>query len=169
MLGIYPRTSVKEAWYGAAADTLRQYMVDGNLDGGCKLCHLAIESGNYSGTKARYYDGYAHSIDYTKKNGLLKWFGKQSFKVLPPKVFEFELSNVCNLECVMCDGYFSSSIRQNREHLPPLSNPYDDKFVDERAEFLPGITDLKFLGGEPFLIDAYLKIWERVESHKSGY
>jgi len=34
--------------------------------------------------------------------------------------------------------------------------------VDELEEFLPHLTDAKFLGGEPFMIDVYLKIWERI-------
>jgi uncharacterized Fe-S cluster-containing radical SAM superfamily protein len=75
---------------------------------------------------------------------------------------EFELSNKCNIECVMCDGYFSSSIRKNREKLPALESPYNDAFVNELDEFIPHLTDAKFLGGEPFMIDIYLKIWERI-------
>jgi MoaA/NifB/PqqE/SkfB family radical SAM enzyme len=79
-----------------------------------------------------------------------------------PRVMEFELSNECNLECVMCNGYFSSSIRKNREKLPASVSPYNDQFVDELDQFIPHLTDAKFLGGEPFMIDIYLKIWERI-------
>jgi MoaA/NifB/PqqE/SkfB family radical SAM enzyme len=62
----------------------------------------------------------------------------------------------------MCNGYFSSSIRKNREHLPAMNNPYNDQFVDELDEFIPHLQVAKFLGGEPFMIDIYLKIWERI-------
>jgi organic radical activating enzyme len=62
----------------------------------------------------------------------------------------------------MCNGSFSSSIRKNREKLPPIISPYNEKFVDELEEFIPHLTDAKFLGGEPFMIDIYLSIWERI-------
>jgi organic radical activating enzyme len=62
----------------------------------------------------------------------------------------------------MCSGYFSSKIRDKREGLPPMKNPYDDTFVEQVTEFMPYLTDMKFLGGEPFMIKQYLSIWERV-------
>jgi sulfatase maturation enzyme AslB (radical SAM superfamily) len=75
---------------------------------------------------------------------------------------EFELSNTCNLECVMCTGEFSSSIRKNREKLPPLNDPYGPEFIEQLEEFIPYLTDTKFYGGEPFLIDLYYDIWEKI-------
>ncbi|HWB63545.1 MAG TPA: radical SAM protein [Chitinophagales bacterium] len=164
IFGQYPKQTIREAWYGEPADRLRGYIRKNDLGGGCKMCGLAFEVKNFSGAKAGYYDSYVDVPEAgPKQNFIEKLFGnKQDKPVAPPRVFEFELSNTCNLECVMCDGYFSSTIRNKREHLPPVKNPYDDKFVEEVASFLPGITDLKFLGGEPFLIEIYLKIWERV-------
>jgi len=79
---------------------------------------------------------------------------------------EFELSNKCNLECVMCKGELSSTIRKNREKLPPMSNPYDSRFVEQLEEFIPHLEEAKFLGGEPFLIDLYYDIWERIAEIK---
>ena len=75
---------------------------------------------------------------------------------------EFETSNVCNLECTMCKGYYSSAIRKNREHLPPLENPYDDKFVRQLEPYIPHLTEAHFLGGEPFLIESYYRIWDLI-------
>lgn len=92
--------------------------------------------------------------------------GKNNNKVAWPKVFEFEISNLCNLECIMCNGYFSSAIRKNREKLPKLHSPYDDNFVEQLKPFLPHLTDAKFLGGEPFLIDLYYKIWDELIDNK---
>lgn len=79
-----------------------------------------------------------------------------------PRSLEFELSNICNLECAMCFGEFSSSIRKNREQLPPLPIYYDAAFVDQLEPFLPHLWDAKFFGGEPFLISIYYDIWERM-------
>ena len=73
---------------------------------------------------------------------------------------EFEMSNQCNLECIMCNGYVSSSIRQNRDKLPPVHSPYDEKFVTQLRPFIPHLREAKFFGGEPFLIPLYFKMWD---------
>jgi len=41
-------------------------------------------------------------------------------------------------------------------------NIYDENFVSQLDEFIPHLVKAKFLGGEPFLIKAYYKIWERI-------
>lgn len=157
VLGVYPKQSVMEIWNGIAAQQMRNKISQLNLDGGCRLCEILIESGNFSGTKAKHYDEYS-PIDIFKP--IKNIFQQDSYKW--PKVFEFEMSNTCNLACEMCSGYYSSTIRKNIEKLPPIYNPYDDAFVEQLAPFLPHLKDMKFLGGEPFLIDIYYKIWEKV-------
>lgn len=62
----------------------------------------------------------------------------------------------------MCHGEVSSSIRKNREKLPPLPMHYDDAFVDQLVKYIPTLKEAKFYGGEPFLIPIYYKIWEKV-------
>lgn len=79
-----------------------------------------------------------------------------------PRCIEFELSNTCNLECTMCFGDFSSSIRKNREHRPPLPMYYDDDFVKQLELFIPHLWESKFFGGEPFLVPIYYDIWEKM-------
>jgi radical SAM protein with 4Fe4S-binding SPASM domain len=157
VLGKYPAQTLKQIWESKAANNLRKKIATNNLEGGCKLCNILLQSGNYGGTKAIYYDEYAHNLSTLQGLAAAVGFPQAPY----PKVFEFEISNTCNLECEMCSGYFSSSIRKNREQLPELPQPYDDNFVEQVAAFLPTLTDLKFLGGEPFLIDIYYKIWDK--------
>jgi MoaA/NifB/PqqE/SkfB family radical SAM enzyme len=159
ILGQWPAQGIKQIWQGDSANQLRTYIRQNNLGGGCTECSKMLQAGNFQGVRAKYYDEFAPDTFGTRYNYL-----KQSVtgNVAYPRVMEFELSNTCNLECVMCNGYFSSSIRKNREHLPPIASPYDKKFVDELDEFIPHLTDAKFLGGEPFMIDIYLDIWERI-------
>ncbi len=159
VLGTWPLHKIKDIWQSKQAEDLRQYVLANDLGGGCKECGNMLISENFQGVRARYYD------EFTKGNvseTLQRWYEKFSGSLRYPKVMEFELSNECNLECVMCNGYFSSSIRKNREKLPPIKSVYDERFVDELDEFIPHLTDAKFLGGEPFMIDIYLKIWERI-------
>jgi len=159
ILGQWPQQTIKQIWQGESANQLRGYIKQNNLGGGCTECGKMLQAGNYYGVRAKYYDEFAPDTLATRFNYL-----KQAVTgtVPYPRVMEFELSNTCNLECVMCNGYFSSSIRKNRENLPPIASPYNAKFVDELDEFIPHLTDAKFLGGEPFMIDIYLLIWERI-------
>lgn len=159
VLGTWPINSIGEIWRGEKANELRKYIRENNLGGGCLECGNMIVSGNHQGVRAKHYDEFAED----KLSTRAKYFAHKTLGYLPyPKVMEFELSNECNLECVMCNGEFSSSIRKNREKKPSIISPYNDRFVDELEAFIPYLTDAKFLGGEPFMIDIYLKIWERI-------
>lgn len=161
VLGIYPANSIHEMWFGEVAQKLRLDMEKNPLPTGCQNCALQIESENYASVHARHYDFHSdHPIKhFVKKAGN---YIKQKKFIAYPRVLEFELSNTCNLECIMCNGYFSSSIRKNRENAPPMKLVFDDAFVEQLTEFIPHLTDAKFLGGEPFLIPIYQKIWEKI-------
>lgn len=164
MLGTYPNDTLMDMWFGESADELRQYIKDNNLDGGCSLCKKQLYSRNFNGMRAKGYDWGADRpvVAAAKKAAVLLTKGKY---IQMPTSMEFELSNVCNLECVMCNGYFSSSIRKNREKAEPLTNPYDEAFVEQLVPFLSYMRDARFLGGEPFLIDIYYNIWEKIAEH----
>ena len=155
ILGAYPEQSIEEIWFGKKANKLRKFLAEGDLSHGCQICQKQLESRNFQAVRARHFDQY----DVASNN-----FQSRS-KTPMPQCFEFELENTCNLECTMCNGYFSSLIRKNREKLPPIISAYDDAFVDQLVPFLPYLKDAKFLGGEPFLIPVYYKIWEKIAEH----
>ena len=67
---------------------------------------------------------------------------------------------MCNLQCVMCNGELSSSIRSLREHRPPIEFTYGDQFFRELTEFLPHLKEAAFLGGEPFLSRDASRVWD---------
>ena len=39
---------------------------------------------------------------------------------------------------------------------------YDKRFVEQLEEFIPHLHEVKFFGGEPFVIDLYYQIWEKI-------
>ena len=160
VLGNIKTHSITEAWTGPKAQALRKSIQKRDLSGGCKLCQELIQAGNFDGSRAKHYDQYAHAP--TIKHRLNQLTGRTAM----PKVFEFEIDNTCNLACSMCSGYFSSTIRQGREQMPPMPKVYDDHFAEKLLPFLPYLTDLKFLGGEPMLIKPYRQIWELVLEHR---
>lgn len=161
VLGTYPCQTIHETWFGKIANELRNEMRKNPFPSGCQNCELQIKSENYAAVHARHYD---FNSDNPVKHFLKKGRNliQNGIFTAYPRVMEFELSNTCNLECVMCNGYFSSTILKNREKGTPRKLVFDDCFVDQLTEFIPHLTDAKFLGGEPFLIPIYFKIWEKI-------
>jgi MoaA/NifB/PqqE/SkfB family radical SAM enzyme len=134
-----------EMWTGPVATAMRDAVRSDDLGAYCGRCAEEIAGGNLHGV-------LAHGFDRFVARDPLPW----------PTRIEFALSNTCNLECVMCSGDFSSSIRSRREALPPLASAYPDEFIDELEPFLPDLEQARFLGGEPFLSRMNFRIWERM-------
>ena len=147
-LGRYPANAIMDAWTGEPIKELRKVLRNNSLESGCGQCEKALRTGNFESVLISHFDDF---VNYADK--------EESFM---PAVFEFELSNTCNLECIMCGGHWSSAIRKNREGLPSIKSPYDDTFVSQVREFLPTLQRANFLGGEPFLISIYYDIWEDI-------
>lgn len=120
--------SIKDIWTGYEFTQYRNNLVKGIFEKDCRVCKQKIEADTWP--LAMAYDGFS-----------IKEY---------PTLMELELSNQCNLECVMCDGRLSSGIRKNRDKLPPMQAVYDDSFVEQLREFIPHLEELRFNGGEPF-------------------
>ncbi|MBK8659460.1 MAG: SPASM domain-containing protein [Bacteroidetes bacterium] len=144
VLGTYPHQSIAEIWQGHRANELRQAMAQNIFDLGCTGCRLFLENSNRSGAPLTAYDNI-HQSDP-------QW----------PARLEFELTNTCNLECIMCTGEYSSSIRERRERKPPLHDPYDRCFLLQLKDFIPHLIAVRFVGGEPFLIQKYFDIMDMI-------
>lgn len=145
VLGQYPEKTILDIWNSDEAFKLREHMLHNDLDYGCQHCKYFFDKEKFSNLKPMVFDKYSD-------------IKGQQF----PRVMEFEMSNVCNYECQMCSGEVSSLIRKNRDKLPPIEMPYDSAFVDQLEPFIPHLKEAKFFGGEPFLIDIYHDIWDRM-------
>lgn len=172
ILGQYPAQNLLEIWTGDIIKAFRQEMTAHDIGTGCDYCADQLMAGNIDGLHAKIYDQYVktflrniyNKVKKIKEKILLNQSTpiRQIIQSEFPRSLEFELSNICNLECAMCFGEFSSLIRKNREGLPPLPMLYDEAFVKQLDPFLPHMQDAKFYGGEPFLIPIYYDIWERM-------
>ena len=135
--------SIMDIWKGENFEKIRAGIKSCNLDFGCQECKKHLLEGNYVNVLSKAYDNdHLHPVY--------------------PTIMEFELSNRCNLGCTMCNGNLSSTIRKDREKLPPLPSPYGQKFVEELNEFIPYLKEARFNGGEPFLIKQYYDIWDNI-------
>lgn len=136
-----PERSIRDIWQGEEFTKVRKALAEDRFIGRCKECEHDILAGDRP--LAAAYD-FPHPIG--------EW----------PSMLELELSNLCNLECVMCHGRLSSKIRKNREQLPPLVSPYDETFVEQVAELAPHLRELRINGGEPLLQPIVFQLTERI-------
>jgi MoaA/NifB/PqqE/SkfB family radical SAM enzyme len=142
-LGNLTHQTLDEVWNGIRAQMLRGALKRYDFSLGCQYCEWQLREGNLNNF-AREYDVWPIP----------------SADILWPTQMEFSISNTCNLECVMCNGEWSSSIRTKREKLPPLPKVYGDAFFDDLRKYLPHLKRMRFLGGEPFLAAEHFRIWE---------
>lgn len=132
--------SISDIWFGEKFQMYRDALKQELFLNRCKECKNEIDNDVWPLAKA-----------YQK-------FPVQQY----PSLIELELSNQCNLECIMCNGLLSSGIRKNRENLPPLPEIYDDSFRMQLHEFIPHLTELRFNGGEPLAQKIVLDICEDI-------
>ena len=147
MLGRIPERTLSEIWNGPEAAALRNHLVS-TYGPGCESCADADRHGGPEASYARVFD--RHAVSQADP----PW----------PRQLELALSNTCNLRCVMCNGSLSSSIRSQREHLPPLPNVYGEAFFEDLRLFLPYLERIVLLGGEPFLARESLRVFAEAEA-----
>ena len=135
-----PDRSIADIWNGPEFTRVREALADGRFIGRCGTCEHDVATGNRPLAAA-----------YDNEHPIVEW----------PTMLELELSNQCNLACIMCSDRLSSRIRRE-SGLPPLESPYDDSFVDQVAEVLPHLQELRFNGGEPLMQPIVHKICDRV-------
>jgi radical SAM protein with 4Fe4S-binding SPASM domain len=143
-LGNVTRQTLREIWDGERSQRLRAAVAAGDLSLGCEFCRWRSADGADQAVFARTFDHLRPVASAPE------W----------PRQLELSLSNACNLQCVMCNGEWSSAIRAHREGLPPMPTVYDDAFFDGLAAFLPHLQVVKLLGGEPFLGRESLRVLE---------
>lgn len=145
VLGDIRQNSISEAWFGSRIKTLRKKISNFDFSAGCYLCEVQLKQGAFHTILAKNYDEF--------KN-LSKRY---------PQIIEFELSNNCNLECIMCSEIYSSKIKQKSNKNCQDELKFDeDKFMSELVEFIPYLKKAKFTGGEPFLIKFYYRVWKLI-------
>jgi MoaA/NifB/PqqE/SkfB family radical SAM enzyme len=144
VLGNVRNATLTEIWRGERAAELRRAMEAHDLTLGCDFCRWPIEAGRQDLAFSRWF------TELPVRAAEPAW----------PAQLELSISNTCNLQCVMCNGEWSSSIRSQREGLAPLPKVYDDAFFDELRAFVPHLERVKFLGGEPFLAGETLRVMD---------
>lgn len=143
VVGIYPIQTLNEIVNGLNRQNLIRDFRNGIIPSGCKDCYQNIQNNNKKASRFQIYNKFSCNIN----------------RIVSA---EFELSNHCNLKCIMCSSYFSDQHAINSGEVN--QSVYDQNFISELKAYIPGIKTLNFKGGEPFLIDLYYDIWESVNT-----
>lgn len=146
VLGQYPKNSIKEIWFGEKISKLRNFINHKDLSHGCQNCKNDLNNKQFHLAGCWRHDYLGESDNNY------------------PVLIDLQIDNTCNLECVMCSGEYSSLIRKNREKKLPHFNPYDKNFVKQLEEFIPHLHGINLTGGEPFLVNVYYDILDRIIS-----
>ena len=144
MMACYLENSLYQIWEGEIFSSYRRCIRNNELPAACEICENGLRNGEYESVKINQYDWLKVSRIWKNK----------------PRLIEMTLSNNCNLECIMCNGMLSSSIRANREKRPPSKSIFGQEFRKELSKFIPDLQEMVFAGGEPFLTPVYYDIWE---------
>jgi MoaA/NifB/PqqE/SkfB family radical SAM enzyme len=150
ILGHYPAVKPMNAWFGVKLNKLRQALSNHDFSLGCMKCANFIL--NDTGHRPLLMDFDTPDV-------------KQQMRAVFPSSLVFQLHNICNLECITCGGMHSSSIRKNRDFLPPIPNVYGEEFLDDILPFIKNAKHIEFLGGEPFLISTTYRLLELIIEH----
>lgn len=142
IIGDINKNSINEIWFGDKANEFRRKLSNYNFEM-CKSCEEVLKAKNYNSFPPLKYDIY--SDDNTNY----------------PNQMSFEMSNLCNYECVMCNENFSSLIRK-RMNLPKQKFNYPESFFKDLQDFIPYLRNTTFIGGEPLIIKPYFRIWEDI-------
>lgn len=136
--------SIKEIWFKGSINKIREEHKNCELEKSCNFCKKLMLQESFGSLLTNKYDHYAFSID--------KY----------PKIMEFEISNRCNLSCIMCDSNLSSSIAIKKNSKAYGNLFYKDDFFEQLDEFIPHLHLAEFTGGDPFMIEEYYKIWDKI-------
>ncbi|MDD2634977.1 MAG: radical SAM protein [Bacteroidales bacterium] len=143
-LGKYPQDTIKSIWFSDKAKTLRNHIKNNDLSYGCYDCKRNLENRNFFAAGLSRYD----------------FLPEQKGKY--PISMDFQVSEKCNLQCIMCNGEFSEKVRHLREQKAKIQRPYDDQFYEQLKEFIPYLKEASFSGGEPFVGIEFYRIWDMI-------
>ncbi|MCB1006016.1 MAG: radical SAM protein [Acidimicrobiales bacterium] len=142
-LGNVTEERLTDIWRGRRAAMLREALEHYDFAYGCGTCRWEAEHAKEA-PQFKQYDRLP------AEDRELPW----------PTEIGFCLSNTCNLECVHCNGLYSSRIRARIEKRPPIPTVYGDEFFEDLRAFLPHLRTARFVGGEPFMMRENHRVWD---------
>ena len=162
-----------EQWWKKGLDPLRESMLKGKIDPGCEHCISKEKNPNIRSlrklTNLKVAEPYEQIRDNYKKDDKEREY---------PKYIELRLGNYCNLKCIMCGPYASSSILAEYKQYKDKYNKFgvDSNYkIDHWWEqdhnkkivsaLISNAKEIYFGGGEPFMSPILIDVLKTIDSN----
>lgn len=158
-MGNIQTTSILDIANSDQFNQLRANMLNGKRSKECSGCYVREDAGLTSSRQIYNLDWKEFNPSNLNPNGTIDSFN--------PVFFDIRLSNVCNLKCRMCDGYFSSSIAQEEVELfnkspGSLKSRQRNASLEEILNYVQHAEQIYFAGGEPLLANEHYEILNKL-------
>ena len=167
-------TKMFKDWWGKGLDPLREKMINGEIDPGCEYCISKEKNSNISNLRIQTNKTIPDTFEEIKNDYLQN---KREY----PKQVELRLGNYCNLKCIMCGPYASSSLmaeyKMNKKQFNEqgiVSNwedpnmPKDWYSYEHNKEIMLDVVSkasrIHFGGGEPFISPVIVEVLNSINS-----
>lgn len=156
------KQEIKELMNNELFKNIRLTMLNGEWHESCLYCKKLEELGSVSPRiySKRNLEHQGHKLDFlTSQDGSIE---------LDIKSCHISLSTLCNLQCRMCDPYYSSglikawsdlNIKFDKEAAVELTTNFKtEDHIERLTEIIQQVTDFSILGGETFINPEYEKL-----------
>ena len=167
-------TKMFQDWWKKGLDPLREKMLNGEIDPGCEYCISKEKNPDISNLRIGTNENVPDTFEEIKNEYLQN---KREY----PKQIELRLGNYCNLKCIMCGPYASSSIlaeykmhkKQYNEYgiqsnWEDPNTPNDWYTYDHNKKIMLDVVSkasrIHFGGGEPFISPAIVEVLNSISS-----
>ncbi len=149
-------------WLNDASGQLRTDWRNGVSVNNCSACHVNSDAFSYKKAKNGIYSKHFDFLEQEVEDSFL------------PSVFNFSLSNTCNLACRMCGPRNSSKLNQltkkntSLQKFLYLHSEKNKISMDSLKGSFENARLVSFAGGEPFLDDDILSIIRMMKRESSN-
>ena len=164
-IGDLHKNTIKEVWNDTPYKTMRKNMLEEKTCKECTKCYEQEDMGFVS-MRNSSNKSFGHNIgivDETTPDGTF-----DEFKL---RYYDIRFSNLCNMSCRTCGGWFSSSWHDEETALygkreyPKFMFAGKDKedMWNQLQEHIPYLEQVYFAGGEPLIMEEHYRLLDELE------
>tara|TARA_R110000796_G_scaffold74996_1_gene168427 strand:- start:448 stop:1770 length:1323 start_codon:yes stop_codon:yes gene_type:complete len=167
-IGDLHKNTIREVWNDDAYKTMRKNMLEEKSCKECTKCYEQEDMGFVSmrNSTNKNFGQHIALVDDTKPDGTF-----DDFKL---RYYDIRFSNLCNMSCRTCGGWFSSSWHDEETDLygkreyPKFMFAGKDKedMWNQLQEHIPYLEQVYFAGGEPLIMEEHYRLLDELERQK---
>ena len=167
-IGNFKTNSMEEVWNSLEYKTMRTNMI---AEKPCKECTKCYEQEHHGFVSMRNshnksFGQHIALVDTTLADGTV-----EDFKL---RYYDVRFTNLCNMSCRTCGGWFSSSWYQEEVDLfgkrdyPQImfAGKNTDDMWEQMQQHIPYLEQIYFAGGEPLIMEEHYRILTELVNRK---